>query len=406
MFTPQEKLSAQSYVDGMVHLGSAVGSVAVLGETNGHILLAPIISLMDNILAVWADATAWFAGLSGTIGGDRAEVLAQAKTRYDAMLMKFPALLESAAADPLMAGILAKCVSAQNALKGFNPALAYIDPRHQAIPGLPFHADKTVVGPHGDWSKATSAMQYTVEGIGDTLKTFIGVYRTAPIYTELANHALQEQLKRFGKIMDMSARVWSMHIEVEYGRDRDVIDGDLAASPTTRGRGFIRTLRQNELLFSDRISGGPNWRGRNIETGLVSELRTLYFQEFIVPLGRANGKQWAYSLVVGDGNGGLHGFVKKMADFWQAMDSGMQSMFGFYHPLPDRTLFEPVHPDGTTQPVAAAASALTTIPSGFFEEEFVNITRARADVAEANATLSTILASLRAKEGMTVTEDQ
>jgi hypothetical protein len=396
MFTIEEKASSLAYTRGISHLTDGIADIAALGETRAHDFRTQFFETLNETIAIWDLATLWFAGLSGTIGGDRAAALAAARSSYDSVIAKMPGLIAVASTVPEMAKIAASFVSAKDALATFNWTLAYTDPRHAVNPALPFHADLTTVGPHGDWTTATAVMMHTADGIAKAFRTFVEVYRTVPVYTPLANHAFQEQVSRFARIMDLTARIWSMHIEVEYDADRLVIDRDMAASPTTRGRSFLRTLRQTELIFNNGTSKGPNFAGRGFETGIVEELRGLYFQEFIVPLGRVNGEDWSYALVIGDGTGGLFRFHSELTDFWQTLDSWAQAAYGFYHPVPDRTKWEVEH-SGNVDP-----QDVRMIPEGFFNDEEAILTLAKADVAAAGAKLSDALASLRAKEGQEI----
>jgi hypothetical protein len=390
MFTTEEKANALKYANGIVQFTTGIGGIAGLCETRGHDLRSEIIDALDGAVSVWDEATAWFAGLSGTLGGNRSMVLAESRIHYDNMILDLAALVYPDAS------IAAKFAAARTAFDGFDWSLPYADPRHQLIPGVPFQFDKTVVGPHGDWTKAVAIMHHTAIGISQTLKTFIEVYRTVPIYPEIANHALQEQLSRFAMMMQQCARVWSMHIEVEADIDRMRIDFDLSKSPTTRGRAFLRTLRQTEILFTYDMAKGKNFAGRGFELGLIGELRTLYFQEFIVPLGRANGPEWTKDLVVGDGNGGLFRFHAELTDFWQLLDSWIQAAYGFYHPVPDRTKWEVEHAK------VVDPQDVRVIPTGFFDEDEASIAAVTNEVALVSDKLVEILATLRDKEGSSI----
>jgi hypothetical protein len=398
-FTTAEKVQAAKFVNGYIEVAKGMTKLGAVARTHGHLLRPQLYELANNMQSAWSAARHWFSDLSGTprvnISEDRtrAVVLANSKLNYEKMMhfINGPIANIKLTGVPEFADAFVNFKAAQQILTGFDWTLSYANPRHDDV--TPFEDALTIVGPHGDWSRATAAMKFTMWYLGLTWRDILGMYKNVPVYVEEANGPLGDQLEQIAHIVDCVARVYSMHIEVESPRDAAIIDADFAHDSGARIRPFHRAMLQNELLFNFGMSEGVNHYGRPFEVGGLKSLELKTWERFFLPLAKANTPRWVYEQIIADTGqfGGPHaGVTGKLTDFWQIYDSWAQAALGFYHVMPSPTIFKP------------KVQTVVTIPAGFFDQQAAEIGLQLSDLEDVDASIEALKNGINALEGTEV----
>ena len=399
-FSEQEKAHVKRYVDANTHLMHATRILGDVAATKGHLLRSQIGELLSHVgnafFALWRGS---FHALAGTPPvKERALMLDEAKKGIQAVLHYITVDPKSSKwMLPEFVSAKTHMDSARDLLAGFDWSLPYENPKPDDSPTTSFDESLTVVGPHGDLSKAIEALRFVAWYHGHVWLQFSELYRKhALVYVEEANIPLRDQIYSLAHIADKIGRTYVMHVGVEADVDTAVIDADHAAASGARPRDFHRAMRQIELMFTSRFSEGKNWHGRDFETGGVQSLELKTIERFFLPLAKANGSQWTYDMVISDTGqfgGRLISVTGQLTDYWQVFDAWGHIMMNFYHAMPAPTVFVPR---------TGGDDGGLTIPEGFFDGQVSVIQSQQDRLLEVDRALDTMRAELTALEGRAI----